>query len=141
MLMLLHFTIISLKLDSYLHCVSERGVMALFAFRNHNPYIRHVVNKYTIRSIVCEASGNLVTRSLSHLVTRSLWFLGHSVTRSLSHSVTQSLGHSVTQSLGHSVIRSLFSTLILTDEQHQDLQVCFADNYYYYCYHYCWILL
>ena len=52
MLMLLHFTIISLKLDSYLHCVSERGVMALFAFRNYNPYTRHVVNKYDICGVL-----------------------------------------------------------------------------------------
>ena len=39
-----------------------------------------VVTKYTIRSIVCEAS--------CHLVTWSLGPLSHSVTRSLSHSVT-----------------------------------------------------
>ena len=49
--------------------------------------------KYTIRSIVCEASCHSVTRSLGHSVTRSL---GHLVTRSLGHSVTRSLGHSVT---------------------------------------------
>ena len=76
-------------------------------------------SKYTLRSIVCEASchhvilssthpvtqslGHSVTRSLGHLVTRSL---GHSVTRSLGHSVTQSLGHSVTWSLSHLAIRS-----------------------------------
>ena len=36
--------------------------------------------KYTIRSIVCEASCHQVTLSLGHLVT---WSLGHSVTRSL----------------------------------------------------------
>ena len=33
--------------------------------------------KYTIRSIVCEASHHLVTHSLGHLVT---WSLGYSVT-------------------------------------------------------------
>ena len=62
--------------------------------------------KYTIRSIVCEASCHPVTWSLGHLVT---WSLGHSVTRSLGHSVTRSLGHSVTWSFGHlhSVTRSL----------------------------------
>ena len=49
--------------------------------------------KYTIRSIVCEASRHLVTWSLCHMVTQSL---GHSVTRSLGHSVAWSLGHSVT---------------------------------------------
>ena len=89
--------------------------------------------KYTIRSIVCEASchpvtqslvtqsfsfsviqspGHLVTWSLGHLVTWSLghsvtWLLGYLVTRSLGHSVTWSLGHSVNQSLGHLVTRSL----------------------------------
>ena len=47
--------------------------------------------KYTIRSIVCEASSHPIL-SFSHSVT---WSLGHSVTQS----VTQSLGHSVNQSL------------------------------------------
>ena len=66
------------------------------------------VSKYTIRSIVCEASCHPVTRSLSYsvLVTRSL---GHSVTRSLGHLVTRSLNHSshlVTQSLSHLVTMS-----------------------------------
>ena len=76
--------------------------------------------KYTIRSIVCEASchlvtrllghsvtqllGRLVTRSLRHSVTRSL---GHLITCSLSHSFTQSLSHLVTRSLSHSVTQSL----------------------------------
>ena len=46
--------------------------------------------KYTIRSIVCEASCHSFTRSL-----------GHSVTQSLGHLVTWSLGHLVTRSLGH----------------------------------------
>ena len=41
------------------------------------------VSKYTIRSIVCEASCHPVTQSLS---------LGHSVTQSLCHLVTQSFG-------------------------------------------------
>ena len=76
--------------------------------------------KYTIRSIVCEASCHSVTRSLSHSVTRSLghlvtrspghsvtWSLGHPVTRSPSHPVTRSPGHPVTWSPGHSVTRSL----------------------------------
>ena len=62
-------------------------------------------NKYTIRSIVCEASCYSVTRSLGHSVTLSL---GHSVTGSLGHSVTWSLNHSITWSLSHSV--TLFST-------------------------------
>ena len=43
--------------------------------------------KYTIRSIVCEASCHSVTWSLGHLVT---WSLSHSVTWSLSHLVTSS---------------------------------------------------
>ena len=96
--------------------------------------------KYTIRSIVCKASCHSVTRSLGHLVTRSL---DHLVTWSPSHSVTRSLGHLVTWSLGHIlVIMSLFfstwpkrtngqtdkRTNRQTDEQHQGLQVCFADN-------------
>ena len=45
------------------------------------------VSKYTIRSIVCEASCHSVTWSFDLLVT---WSLGHSVTRSLGHSVTWS---------------------------------------------------
>ena len=51
--------------------------------------------KYTIRSIVCEASCHLVTRSLGHSVT---WSLCHLVTLSLGHLVTwsRSLGHLVT---------------------------------------------
>ena len=49
--------------------------------------------KYTIRSIVCEASCYSVTWSLCHLVT---WPLGHMVTWSLGHLVTWSLGHLVT---------------------------------------------
>ena len=40
----------------------------------------NLLDKYTIRSIVCEASCHSVTRSLGHSVTRSL---GHSVTLSL----------------------------------------------------------
>ena len=42
-------------------------------------------SKYTIRSIVCEASCHSVTWSLGHSVT---WSHGHSVTRSLGHSLT-----------------------------------------------------
>ena len=49
--------------------------------------------KYTIRSIVCEASCHLVTRSHGHVVT---WSHGHWVTWSLGHSVTGSLGHLAT---------------------------------------------
>ena len=56
--------------------------------------------KYTIRSIVCEASCHLVTRSFGHSIA---WSLSHSVTQSLSHLVTRSLGHTATHSLGHSV--------------------------------------
>ena len=72
------------------------------------------ITKFTIRTIVCEASWHPVSChpviwSLGHLVTRSL---GHSVIRSLGHLVTWSLGHLVTQSLvtsslGHLVTRSL----------------------------------
>ena len=64
-------------------------------------------------------------------VTRSL---GHSVTGSLGHSVTRSFGHLVTRLLGHHPIiyLSFFQHMRLTDwltnTQHQDLQVCFADN-------------
>ena len=58
------------------------------------------IDKYTIRSIVCEASCHSVTQSLGHLVPLSL---GHSVTRSLGPSVTRSLGNSVTRSISHTV--------------------------------------
>ena len=51
------------------------------------------VSKYTIRSIVCEASCYSVTRSQGHSDT---WSLGHLVTWSLSVSVTLWLGHLVT---------------------------------------------
>ena len=57
--------------------------------------------KYTIRSIVFEASSHPVTRSLGHLVTRSL---------------------------SHPVIIFNIVTDELTNEQHQGLQVCFADK-------------
>ena len=87
--------------------------------------------KYTIRSIVCEASCHPVTQSFGHFIIQSF---GHLITQSLGHSLTWSLGHPVTWSFGHSVTLSqviipLFSTLRLTDEQHQGLQVCFADKY------------
>ena len=91
-------------------------------------------SKYTIRSIVCEASchpiiqslGHSVTRSLSHLVTVSL---GHWVIRSLGHSVSWSLGllvtcslvHLVTRSLGHLVTQSLCYSVIL-------FQQCYLHN-------------
>ena len=65
---------------------------------------RWIYWKYTIRSIVCEASCHPVTQSFGHSVT---WSLGHLVTRSLSHSVTWTLCRLVTRSLGHSVTRSL----------------------------------
>ena len=68
--------------------------------------------KYTIRSIVCEASCHPVTRSLGHSITWSIghsvtWSFGHSVIRSLGHLVVRSLCHSVTWSLGHLVTQSL----------------------------------
>ena len=46
--------------------------------------------KYTIRSIVCEASCHPVTQSFSHLIIQSF---GHSVTWSLGHLLTWLLGH------------------------------------------------
>ena len=49
-----------------------------------------------------------------------------------------SLGHLVTWSLGHSVFN--VATNKHTHEQHQDLQVCFADNYSYYNRKYLWVL-
>ena len=81
-----------------------------------------------------DRGSNLFNLRIYHTVNRLGSFLshGHLVTWSLDHSVTWSLRHSVTWSLSHSVTRSLFSTLLrtdwLTDTQHQDLQVCFADN-------------
>ena len=91
--------------------------LLLWIFHNRGSQGTNCNQKYTIRSIVCEASCHSVTRSLAHLVTRSLGHsvLGHSVTRSLGHLVTWSLGHLVTWFLGHLVIRSLFSTLLLTN--------------------------
>ena len=71
--------------------------------------------KYTIQSIVCKASCHSVTQSF-----------GHSVTRLLGHSVTQSLSYYVTMSFCHSVSTILHNWL--TNTQHQDFQVCFADN-------------
>ena len=61
-------------------------------------HTRYNYNKYTIRSIVCEASCHPVTQSFSHLIIQSF---GHSVTWSLGHLVTWSLGHLVTWLLGH----------------------------------------
>ena len=82
------------------------GQTTFRANRQYNLLVCFSTQKYTIRSIVCEASYHLVTRLQGHLVTRSL-------------------GHLVTQSLGH-----LFQHYYrLTNRQHQDLQVCFADNY------------
>ena len=66
--------------------------------------------KYTIWSIICEASCHPVL-SPSHVV---IWSIGHSVTRSLGRLVTRSLGHSVTQSL-HPVILSSILTSIFFD--------------------------
>ena len=91
--------------------------------------------KYTIQSIVCEASchsiiqsiHHLVTLSLSHLVIQSLtWSLSHLVTSStwsLGHLVTWSLGHLVTLvtwSLGHSVIQS---TLLRTHRHTHNIRM------------------
>ena len=80
------------------------------------------INKYTIRSIVCEASCHPVTQSFGHLIiqsfghsfTQSLGHLVTWVTRSLGQSVTQSLGHLLTWSLGHLVTRSLGHYVILS---------------------------
>ena len=47
---------------------------------------------------------------------RSFLLLGHSVTRSFSHSVTRSFSHYFQHAHG------------LTNTQHKDLQVCFADK-------------
>ena len=62
-----------------------------------------LTSKYTIRSIVCEASCHPVTQSLDHSVIQSpgQWSLSHLITWSLSCLVTWSLGHLVTWSLGH----------------------------------------
>ena len=57
-----------------------------------------LINKYTIQSIICEASCHPVTQSLGHLIIQSF---GHLVTRSLGHLITQSLSHSIAQSLDH----------------------------------------
>ena len=65
-----------------------------FIVKNHDENSRNVYYlKYTIRSIVCEASCYSVTRSFGHSVT---WSLGHLVTWSLGHSVIPSLDQSVT---------------------------------------------
>ena len=56
--------------------------------------------KYTIRSIVCEASCHLVIRSSSHQVNRSS---SHPVICSSCHLVIRSSGNPVIQSHGHLV--------------------------------------
>ena len=58
------------------------GQTTFQANRQYNLLVCFSTQKYTIRSIVCEASYHLVTRLQGHLVTRSL---GHLVTRSLGH--------------------------------------------------------
>ena len=77
--------------------------------------------KYTIRSIGCEASCYLVTRSLGHLVT---WSLGHSVTSSCIQSLV--IVFCPCDILSFQCAHG--RTDGLTDRQHQDLQVCFADK-------------
>ena len=78
--------------------------------------------KYTIRSIVCEASCHLVIQSNVHLVNRSSC---HLVSRLSGHPVIQSSGypiyliilsswHLVICSFGHLVIRSSHYNVILT---------------------------
>ena len=83
-------------------------------------------SKYTIRSIVCEASCHPVIRPIwssiqsSHLVICSsghlvIWSFGYLVIWSFGHLVTRLLCHSVTWSFGHLDILSSFSTLTRTD--------------------------
>ena len=48
------------------------GQTTFRANRQYNLLVCFSTQKYTIRSIVCEASCHLVTQSLGHLVTRSL---------------------------------------------------------------------
>ena len=67
------------------------------------------------KGFVCEASCHPVIRVIQ--VIQVIWVI-------LSH--LGHLGHSV--HLGHSGhLGTIFN--IATDEQYQDLQVCFADNY------------
>ena len=87
----------------------ERPMVRLCRQNNFPPMIG--ILKYTIWSLVFEASCHLVTWSLCHLFT---WSLGHLVTWSLSHSVTRSLSHLVTQSYCHYFQHDHWQT----DEQH-----------------------
>ena len=63
-----------------------------------------------------------------HTVNRRRSFL------TSSYSVIPSFSHLVIQSFSHPIIQSFiisFSTLRLTDKQHQELQVCFSNKYQY----------
>ena len=79
------------RLLTLLSVTSNRMLNAARCTYKHNtPSAIHYISewKYTIWSIVCEASCHLVTMSLGHSV---IWSLGHLVTWSLSDSVTWSL--------------------------------------------------
>ena len=68
-----------------------------------NCHLHDDIDKYTIRSIVCEVFCHMVIWSSGHLV---IWSSGHQVIRSSGHPIIQSSNHPVIQSSSHPAIQS-----------------------------------